>query len=248
MWVRQLSKNSHRRSVANSWLSGKSSRPCILPSCHLGRNRSWIVLLSHRDLTCLDLESCQELWGPSTSSFTLSSVTSGDTRSASKALHQVREHTEALELCVLALDVWCRSFPSHHFFFVAPEDRSAKQQHGPASIWQLAEVMAVVKRTREAARSSAFVCELNLCHLGPGLVRGWPKLQPKGDFSITQALFVTAVHAARLILNFVASQFAARVAPLFPIKFWSTVLEATGKALGMAFQFRRKVIKSIEMM
>ena len=57
-----------------------------------------------------------------------------------KLLEQVRGNiTEALELCVMALDVWCKSVPSRPFFFVAPEDRGGQQQHGPASIWQLAE-------------------------------------------------------------------------------------------------------------
>ena len=36
-----------------------------------------------------------------------------------KLLEQVREPTEALELCVMALDVWCRTVPSRPFFFVA---------------------------------------------------------------------------------------------------------------------------------
>ena len=112
-----------------------------------------------------------------------------------KLLEQVREHTEALELCVMALAAWCRSFPLRPFFFVAPEDRGGQQQHGPASIWQLAEVMTIVQRTREATRSSAFACELraadsprplafisNLSFLSAGLVQGWPKLQLKGDF------------------------------------------------------------------
>ena len=58
----------------------------------------------------------------------------------------------------MALDVWCKSVPSRPFFFVAPEDRGGQQQHGPASIWQLAEVIAIVQRTREVTRSSAFAC------------------------------------------------------------------------------------------
>ena len=39
-------------------------------------------------------------------------------------------------------------------------DRGGQQQNGPASIWQHAEVLAIVKRSREATRSSAFACEL----------------------------------------------------------------------------------------
>ena len=112
-----------------------------------------------------------------------------------KLLRQVREHCEVLEFCVMALDVWCRSFPSRPFFFVAPEDRGDQLHKSPASIWQLAEVMAVVKRTREAVQSSAFACALRaadsprplafICnhrHLGSGMVRGWQQLQLKGDF------------------------------------------------------------------
>ena len=76
------------------------------------------------------------------------------------------------------------------------------------------EVMAVVQRAREAVRSSAFPCELraadsprplafisNICHLGSGLVRGSPKLQPKGDFWQN----VTAVRVVNFIVNFAAS-------------------------------------------
>ena len=37
-----------------------------------------------------------------------------------------------------------QKFPVGPFFFVAPEDRGGQQQDGPASIWQLAEVMAIV--------------------------------------------------------------------------------------------------------
>ena len=37
------------------------------------------------------------------------------------------------------------------------EDRGGQIHTGPASIWQLAEIMAITKRTREAVRSSAFV-------------------------------------------------------------------------------------------
>ena len=112
-----------------------------------------------------------------------------------KLLEQVREHTEALELCVMALDVWCKSVPSRPFFFVAPEDKGGQQQHGPASIWQLAEVIAIVQRTREVTRSSAFACELraadsprplafisNMSFLDSRLVQGWPQLRLKGDF------------------------------------------------------------------
>ena len=149
-------------------------------------------------------------------------------------LDQLKEHTEALELCVMALDVWCRSFPLRPFFFIAPEDRGGQQQHGPASIWQLAEVMAIVQRTREATRSSAFACELraadsprplafisNLPFRSAGLVRGWPRLKLKGDFLQYSGL-VSTVHNGR---------FATHVAPLFSVDFWSTVLEATSKAL-----------------
>ena len=95
----------------------------------------------------------------------------------------------------MALDVWCRTVPSKPFFFVAPEDRGGQQQHGPASFWQVAEVIAIVQRTREATRSSAFACELraadsprplafisNVSFLDSRLVQGWPQLRLKGDF------------------------------------------------------------------
>ena len=96
----------------------------------------------------------------------------------------------------MALDVWCRQLSRRSpFFFVAPEDRGGQQQHGPASIWQVAEVIAIVQRTREATRSSAFACELraadsprplavisNMSFLDSRLLPGWPKLRLKGDF------------------------------------------------------------------
>ena len=55
-----------------------------------------------------------------------------------------------------------KCLPSHPFFFVVREDRGGQLQHGPASIWQLAEKMAIVQRTREAVRGSAFACELRV--------------------------------------------------------------------------------------
>ena len=180
----------------------------------------------------------------------------------SKLLDQVREHTEALELCFMALDVWCRSFPSRPFFFVAPQDRRGQQQHRPASIWQLAAVMAIVQRTREATRSSAFACELraadsprplafisNLCYLSSGLVRGWPRLHLKGDFLQYSGPLSRncACGKPQRELRGIAhrGQFPTQVAPLFPVQFWSSVLEATGKTSGMEFQFRRKVIERV---
>ena len=50
-----------------------------------------------------------------------------------RLLGQVREHNGALECCVMALEVWCRSFPLRPFFFVAPEDRGG-QVHKRSSI------------------------------------------------------------------------------------------------------------------
>ena len=124
-----------------------------------------------------------------------------------KFLDQVKEHNQALEFCVMALDKWCQSFPLRPFFFVAPE--------GPASIWQLAEVMAIVQRTREAVRSSAFACELraadsprplafisNLSQLGSGVVQGWPRLRQKETSCNTLALSLTIVLVASSIRNY----------------------------------------------
>ena len=175
-----------------------------------------------------------------------------------KLLDQVREHTEALELSVMALDVWCRCLLSRPFFFVAPEDRGGQQeQHGPASIWQLAEVMAVVKRTRQATRSSAFACELraadsprplafisNLSHLGSRLVQGWSRLQLKGEFlqysrPLRHSCSRGKPHRELRGITH-GRQFATRVAPLFPIEFWSTVLEAVGTALGDGVSIQKK--------
>ena len=65
--------------------------------------------------------------------------------SSPRLLSQVREHNGALECCVMALEVWCRSFPLRPFFFVAPEDRGGQVHNGPASIWQLEEVIGITK-------------------------------------------------------------------------------------------------------
>ena len=60
-----------------------------------------------------------------------------------KFLDQVKEHNQALEFCVMALDKWCQCFPLRPFFFVAPEERGGQINTGPASIWQFAEIMAI---------------------------------------------------------------------------------------------------------
>ena len=157
----------------------------------------------------------------------------------------------------MALDVWCRCLPSRPFFFVAPEDRGGQQQHGPASIGQVAEVLAIVKRTREATRSSALACELraadsprplafirNLSHLSSRLVPGWPRLRLKGDFlqySGPLRHSCTCEKNHRVLQGMAhRGQFATKVLPLFPVSFWSTVLEATSKAL------EGEVFKSVE--
>ena len=132
-----------------------------------------------------------------------------------------------------------------------------QQQHGPASIWQLAEVMAIVQRAREATRSSAFTCEpwaadsprplafiSNLSFLSAGLVQGWPKLQLKGDFlqySGPLCLSCACGNPHRELRGIDhRGRFATQVAPLFPVVFWSSVLEGTGKALrdGVSIQNR----------
>ena len=73
-------------------------------------------------------------------------------------LEHVRQHNQALEFCVMALDVSEVSRPVLSSSRQRTEEVSFHK--GPVSIWQFAEVMAVVKRTREAVRSSAFGCEL----------------------------------------------------------------------------------------
>ena len=165
-----------------------------------------------------------------------------------KLLEQVRQHTEALELCVMALDVWCKSVPSRPFFFVAPEDRGGQQKHGPASIWQLAEAIAIVRRTREVTRSSAFACELratdsprplaftsNLSFLSSRLVQGWPQLRLKADFLQYSGPLSRCCSCGKnhRVLRGLAhrGQFATQVLPVFPVSFWSAVLQATDKTL-----------------
>ena len=82
-----------------------------------------------------------------------------------KFLDQVKEHNQALEFCVMALDQWCQSLPLRPFFFVAPEDRGGQIHTGPASIWQLAEIMPnVLVKQFEAAHSRAS-CEPMILHV-----------------------------------------------------------------------------------
>ena len=143
----------------------------------------------------------------------------------------------------MALDVWCRTVPSKPFFFVAPEDRGGQQQHGPASIWHVAEVIAIVQRTREATRSSAFACELraadsprplavisNMFFLDSRLLPGWPKLRLKGDFLQYSGPLNRGCSCGKnhRVLRGMAhrGQFATKVLPVFPVSFWSKVLEA----------------------
>ena len=108
--------------------------------------------------------------------------------------------------------------------------------------------MAVVNRTREAIRCSAFACELraansprrfafisNLCHLSSRLVQGWPRLQHKVDFMQNTGPLRHSCSCGKphRILRDIAprGQFATQVLPLFPVGIWSTVLEATSKTL-----------------
>ena len=92
--VNRSSLNSHRRSVPDRLLSGKSSLPnfCIflffrLSLVHyLFRNRSRIVLWSHRNPARLDLESSQELWESGSSPFAIARFTSGNSRVVSEAV------------------------------------------------------------------------------------------------------------------------------------------------------------------
>ena len=156
----------------------------------------------------------------------------------------------------MALDVWCKSFPLR-LSSLSRQKTGGQQQHGPASIWQLAEVMAIVQRTREATRSSAFACELraadsphplafisNLSFLSAGLVQGWPQLQRKGDFlqysgPLSHSCACGKLHRELRGMDH-RGRFATQVAPLFPVEFWSSVLEGTSKALrdGVSIQDR----------
>ena len=175
-------------------------------------------------------------------------------------LDQVRLHTDALELCVVALDIWCRSVPSRSSFFVASEDRGGQQQHGPASIWQLAEVMAIVQRAREATRSSAFACELRalILHvrsLSPAIsvfsAQAWFEAGQSWNSKATscsiQARCACGKPHRELRGTDPKGRFATQVAPLFPVEFWSSVLEGASEALrdGVSIQ-ARKLIKRIE--
>ena len=137
-----------------------------------------------------------------------------------------------------------KAFPLSH----SRGQRRSQQLHGPASIWQLADVMAIVQCTREATRSSAFACELgaadsprplafisNLSFLSAGLVRGWPSLELKGDFLQCSGPLNRSCACGRKnrVLRGLAhrGQFATKFLPLFPVSFWSTVLDASNKTL-----------------
>ena len=117
--------------------------------------------------------------------------------------------------------------------------------------------MAIVQRTREATRSSAFACELraadsprplafisNLSFLSAGLVQGWPKLQLKGDFlqysgPLSHSCACGNPHRELRGIDH-RGRFATQVAPMFLVVFWSSVLEGIGKALrdGVSIQNR----------
>ena len=131
-----------------------SSVQCFLRSA--GRNCSWF-LCGHRNPACLDLESGQELRGWRTLSVPISVLTLGLQGLPQKLLRQVREHSEALEFCVMALDVWCRSFPSRPFFFGAPEDTGGQLHKSLrfGSLQNLWRSSNVLVKQFEAAHSRA---------------------------------------------------------------------------------------------
>ena len=237
-------------------LSGKSSLPnfCIflffrLSLVHyLFRNRSRIVLWYHCNPSRLDLESSQELWESGSSPLRSRDSPLGIQGLSPRLLSQVREHDGALECCVMALEVWCRSFPLRPFFFVAPEDRGGQVHNGPASIWQFEEVIGITKRTCEAVRSSAFACELraadcprpiafisNLSQISSDIVRGWPELQRKGNFlhysgPLRRDCFCGQPHRYLRGISH-DGKFATGASPLFAVEFLTQVLEAASKAL-----------------
>ena len=142
--AKQSYMNSHRCSADNSWLSGKSSPPnfCIFPSCRLsqGHFHLKISLYFWKKLLGGSFSGLIAIPPASTWSRARNSVFRGPPQLRSrlsplgiqgllpKLLHQVRLHTEALELCVMALDIWCRSVPSRPSFFVAREDQGGQQQ------------------------------------------------------------------------------------------------------------------------
>ena len=123
----QSSRNFHKRSVAISWLSDKSSFPnsCIFPSCRLSQEHSllkispycWKKLLAVHSpvsspvhLPQLGVEpGALDSEEPPKSRSRLSPL---DIQGLlPKLLGQVRLHTEALELCVMALDGMVQKCP-----------------------------------------------------------------------------------------------------------------------------------------
>ena len=177
-----------------------------------------------------------------------------------KLLDQVREQQKHLSAVFWPWMCGAGVPPSRPFFFVAPEDRGGQLQHGPASIWQIAEVMAIVKRTREATWSSAFACGLraadsprllafisNLGHLSWTLVRGWQGWNSKEISCNIQALSVTAALVGKIIGHFDALLTeGSSQRKFFRSESGPQCTKLQVKPLGMAFQFRREVIKSVE--
>ena len=158
------------------------------------------------------------------------------------------------------MDQWCQSLPSRPFFFVAPEDRGGQIHTGPASTWQLAEIMAITKRTREAVRSSAFACELraadsprplafisNLSQLGSGVVQGWPWLRQKGKFlqytgPLPHSCSCGKQHPKLLGVG-QERKFARGVSPLCAVDFWTKVLVTASNTLRDGVKFPEESVQ-----
>ena len=155
----------------------------------------------------------------------------------------------------MALDVWCRSFPWRPFFSVAPEDRGGQLQHGPASIWQLAEVMAIVRHTREATRST-FACELRAADSPrPLAFLSISAISPHAWFKAGQGCNSEEISCNFCTCGKIIEYFEALLTEdssqrKFFRCFWSDsgprCWRQQAKPLGTAFQVRRKVIKSVE--
>ena len=264
----QWFRNSHRRSAANSLFSDKSSFPnsCIFPSCRLSQEHSLLEEIAYGSFSGLIVVPPVSTWSRARNSGVRGPPPLRSRQSpmgiqglSPKLLEQVRQHTEALELCVMALDVWCKSVPSRPFFFVAPEDRGGQQQHGPASIWQLAEVIAIVQRTREVIRSSAFACELRILHVPSpssatclfsahaSFKAGHSSGSKETSCSI-QARSVAAVLVGRIIGHFEAwlteDSSPRKSCRCFRSASGQRCCKQQTKPLGMALQVRREVFKS----
>ena len=248
MPANRSSLNSHRRSVPDRLLSGKSSLPnfCIFLFFRLSLVH-YFFGIARRSFCGLIAIPPASTWSRARNSGSrgpppLRSRDSplGIQGLSPRLLSQVREHNGALECCVMPWKCGAEVFRCVLSSLSAPEDRGGQVHNGPASIWQLEEVIGITKRTCEAVRSSAFACELraadsprpiafisNLSQISSDIVRGWPELQLKGNFlhySGTLRRDCSCCQPHRVLRGISHDgKFATGASPLFAVEFLTSL-------------------------